>query len=677
MRFRLALSFFAAMVAVSASAQTPAQIGTCPFNQELVQPPEITPNGTGAIDTTFTVKLYPGQQVPVWTQTNNVWTCTMQSFDLRDYTYPNDTRKTPYPGPTLRLRKPSKQGELGDAMKILLVNGLPWADPNKCTPYCDCATNPGMQCCKAQDTAPNCFHGANATNLHFHGTHVSPQAPQDYVLLELNPNLPAGQSPPEDHGHEGTVAYGQYQYAVDRMTYEQTEGTHWYHPHKHGSTALQVGNGMAGALIVDGPFDDWLTGWYAKKGAKLEEKILVVQQIHDLNFTSAATVFAPLPLINGQPQPFVKMYPGQVQRWRFIGATMEASAQLKIDFNGPANDPVLAKEIAFDGIQFAPENYYRQPLLDAENEFFRLSPGNRADFLVQAPTTPGHYAVTYDVFGRVDQQELGVRNRNEKRLEGPNAPKIGLKQAREEVRAMLKAVGGASGQPGLLTIDVEPCTGSCPAPGFPDHTEWPAMPYYLAPIETVDKSVSLQFQLLTPSGTAGAPAVQPSGFYLKVDNNKPKQFNPQCVDFSPKLNETEEWTITQNVNDLGAPFHVFHIHTNPFQIRQAGLTELPKPWVWADSIPLQDVNNGKVVIRQRFKDYTGQFVLHCHFLGHEDRGMMLGVQTVCPDKPDSFGHAVQSGPECVAGNYFPAAPPCGPTTSTTTTKKKAATSKKK
>ncbi|WP_420360335.1 multicopper oxidase domain-containing protein, partial [Agrobacterium vitis] len=29
-------------------------------------------------------------------------------------------------------------------------------------------------------------------------------------------------------------------------------GTFWYHPHRHGSTALQVGSGMAGALIIPG-----------------------------------------------------------------------------------------------------------------------------------------------------------------------------------------------------------------------------------------------------------------------------------------------------------------------------------------------------------------------------------------------------------------------------------------
>ena len=65
----------------------------------------------------------------------------------------------------------------------------------------------------------------------------------------------------------------------------------------------------------------------------------------------------------------------------------------------------------------------------------------------------------------------------------------------------------------------------------------------------------------------------------------------------------EFFLLTQNVDDTiqNAPFHVFHIHTNPFQVRQAGTAELPKPWVWADSITLQDVDKGKVVIRQRFE----------------------------------------------------------------------------
>jgi FtsP/CotA-like multicopper oxidase with cupredoxin domain len=38
--------------------------------------------------------------------------------------------------------------------------------------------------------------------------------------------------------------------------------------------------------------------------------------------------------------------------------------------------------------------------------------------------------------------------------------------------------------------------------------------------------------------------------------------------------------------------------------------------------------NGYVKIRSRFVDFTGLFVLHCHILAHEDRGMMQLVQVV-------------------------------------------------
>jgi FtsP/CotA-like multicopper oxidase with cupredoxin domain len=33
-------------------------------------------------------------------------------------------------------------------------------------------------------------------------------------------------------------------------------------------------------------------------------------------------------------------------------------------------------------------------------------------------------------------------------------------------------------------------------------------------------------------------------------------------------------------------------------------------------------------MRTRFSDYTGQYVLHCHILAHEDRGMMELVEVV-------------------------------------------------
>ena len=32
----------------------------------------------------------------------------------------------------------------------------------------------------------------------------------------------------------------------------QSPGTHWYHAHKHGSTAINVANGMTGVFIIEG-----------------------------------------------------------------------------------------------------------------------------------------------------------------------------------------------------------------------------------------------------------------------------------------------------------------------------------------------------------------------------------------------------------------------------------------
>ncbi|HYM60993.1 MAG TPA: multicopper oxidase domain-containing protein [Thermoanaerobaculia bacterium] len=628
-----------ALCAFAAQAQTLAQIGSCPFDKDLVQPFEIKAQ-KGAVNTTLRVELKE-RPVPVWINTANFgdppnWQCSMQKMKLRLFGYPTpDGFVYGFPGPTLRLRKAPTPNSLGDGIKIKLVNGMPKGPNDVCDnsvqAICDCSGSTKPQCCTAQDVAPNCFHGDNDTNLHFHGTHVSPQAPQDYVLLELRPKGSDTSGHPAHAG--GIIASGQYQYSVNPLRYTQSEGTHWYHSHKHGSTAIQVAGGMAGALLIEGAFDDWLKAFYKKQGG-LKEKVMVVQVIHDLNFVSTNPL-GPQPLVNGQPSPKVKMRPGEIQRWRLVGATMEGAAQLRIDFNGPKNDPLVAKQIAMDGIQFAPENYGRQPLLDQGLQQFFLSPGNRADFLVQAPTVPGIYRITYDVFGHIEG-------------EGPDVDRV----RRQKVRDLLAALVPEGDEPRLLTVEVVQCP-TCKAMKFPSQGDWPAMPPYLSDIKKVDKSEKVEFIL------QGKNAFQPNHFMLQVNDNAPTQFCSSCVNFTLPLGTAEEWAIHSNKENPGnKPFHVFHIHTNPFQLITNGKTTYQPPYIWQDSITLPSASQGSVVIRQKFEEFTGQYVLHCHFLGHEDRGMMLSVQTVCPEKQDSYGKPRLKGSECFAGNYIPAVPMC-------------------
>ncbi|QDX29420.1 multicopper oxidase family protein [Dickeya poaceiphila] len=81
----------------------------------------------------------------------------------------------------------------------------------------------------ALSNSPHCFNG---TNLHAHGIWISPTGNSDNVLLSVNP---------------GNSFEYQYNFSQDIPA-----GTFWYHSHRHGSTALQVSSGMAGALIVHG-----------------------------------------------------------------------------------------------------------------------------------------------------------------------------------------------------------------------------------------------------------------------------------------------------------------------------------------------------------------------------------------------------------------------------------------
>jgi FtsP/CotA-like multicopper oxidase with cupredoxin domain len=51
-----------------------------------------------------------------------------------------------------------------------------------------------------------------------------------------------------------------------------------------------------------------------------------------------------------------------------------------------------------------------------------------------------------------------------------------------------------------------------------------------------------------------------------------------------------------------------------------------KKVVDADGNPVLEGGPGWIKMRSRFVDFPGKFVLHCHILGHEDRGMMQMVE---------------------------------------------------
>jgi FtsP/CotA-like multicopper oxidase with cupredoxin domain len=385
----------------------------------------------------------------------------------------------------------------------------------------------------------------------------------------------------------------------------QAPGTHWYHAHKHGSTALNLANGMAGALIIQGDYDATLHAYYSSKGQPLQERVLMLQQFSAVLGLLRAQGKADFVSVNGQYQPILEMKPNQTQMWRFINACHQAPVPLNTSPN------LKWVQTAQDGVQLNPTNYNPDPAsptntfpVQAKTFFINgrwvstgsLAPGNRVDLLVRAPSAAGDYPVTFG---------------------GSNT-----------ILMIVRVAGQA--------------VNSTP---FPSQAEFPTMPGFLsdivAPVGMVKREIRFNTTKTqyasptptpTPQGTGGgrnpspAPApLMPNAPPMHTINGK--QFSGEIDQFM-KLGATEEWTLF-NDTPIGGPAHPFHIHINPFQIVQwfdpalnlppSGVP-MAKPWVWWDNFAIPP--GGWVKMLTRFVDFTGTYVFHCHILGHEDRGMM-------------------------------------------------------
>jgi FtsP/CotA-like multicopper oxidase with cupredoxin domain len=93
-----------------------------------------------------------------------------------------------------------------------------------------------------------------------------------------------------------------------------------------------------------------------------------------------------------------------------------------------------------------------------------------------------------------------------------------------------------------------------------------------------------------------------------------------------KLGQASEWMLTGD----GIFAHPFHVHVNPFEVERSEPGpdgRMIRAKVWKDTI-LVTVGPGgpPTILRSRYRDFEGEFVIHCHILGHEDMGMMERVR---------------------------------------------------
>lgn len=259
----------------------------------------------------------------------------------------------------------------------------------------------------------NIPHNLNNTNLHVHGLHVDPA--KDDVTIVIVPEDEAGTVDEYDAPHhipeypedlkalnEGSVSDqsvkpGRWSYQY-RIPENHLPGTHWFHPHKHGSTAAQVENGMAGSMVIQEPSElAMFPGFEGTEWAQRFDQVMMIQQIANYGLqqgvgggkTAVGNSTNPVTVINGTHQPNHDLAPGQVVRWRFVNAGANHRAfnhmwlgkdtGLKDEGNNPVfvSQPIWA--VAFDGITLS-----KKAKATAESPFL-LAPGNRADIVFQVP----------------------------------------------------------------------------------------------------------------------------------------------------------------------------------------------------------------------------------------------------------------------------------------------------
>lgn len=564
---------------------------------------------------------------------------------LRSYQGPAVDPTAPYVSPTI-------EAVPGDTIRVNLNNGLP-ADSG-CGPMTAHMPN-----------KPQCFNG---TNLHTHGLWVNPAGNGDNVLLSINPG----------------VSF-QYEYNIPG---DHPSGTFWYHTHRHGSTALQVSSGMAGALIIrgdrlptpqaHGDIDTLLRG--------MPERVLVMQQIQyacreprmngvlgpiklnkdktyrcdpgDVGAIEGYDLFAPgqwaqsgrYTTLNGVVLPTFHATQGQIERWRLIHAGVRDTISLTLVKMKP--DARLASRLS----EAASEKFIRQSCTGAalpynliaadgltmgaaqQTKLATFQPGYRFDALVVFPE-PGNYCL-------IDASSPGAGSVNGD-TPGP------------------RLMGTVTVAPGTAVPDI----GAYVTDALVVHAEQAMLPA-VKPAIVADLRAGLKLTQFTPHPDIAADEVtgtQELTFFIDTSDKNNTRFevgnslnvsdaqpyDPGRIDRKLVLGGVDEWTMQSQFAS-----HPFHIHVNPFQIvsiidptgkdvsapgsidnsggtvdpQYAGLKGVWKDTLWIKTLAPNDPTGIYTIkVRTRYQRYIGEFVLHCHILDHEDQGMMQNVAVVLGD----------------------------------------------
>lgn len=492
-----------------------------------------------------------------------LWNPAERRFDavkLRSYQGASVNPDTRFVSPMLDIKP-------GDTIRVALHNKLP-ADPT----------------CTAAGGNPNVPHCFNGTNLHTHGLWVNPAGNGDNVLISINPG----------------VSF-EYEYNVPS---DHPSGTFWYHTHLHGSTALQVSSGMAGALIirgsrppVKGP-DGKVSGGDIDTLLKptrtqpFKERVVVMQQIQyacrdaqgkvktnpDKTYrcdpgdvgaiegtnggTTGYDLFGPgdwtnsgrYTSINGRVLPTFKgASSGQIERWRVIHGGVRDSINLqfrKLRAGARSLDGLRAA----DNTAFITDNCTGEPLPQhlVAADGLTLAGAMKTTETVFQPAYRWDALMVFPQAGRYCVIDADAPPSANVDRAAPSRQLLGVVEVAQGrmvpaditgyLAAELAAAAAVNMPADVRAAVVRDLRNGLKLGGFVPHPT-------IAQSE-VTGTQTLAFNIV-PGGAGTATQFQVDG----------KSFLPGRVDRVLKLHGVDEWTLTSDFVS-----HPFHIHVNPFQV---------------------------------------------------------------------------------------------------------------
>ncbi|KAJ3396938.1 hypothetical protein HDU80_009796 [Chytriomyces hyalinus] len=564
-------------------------------NPSQLTEPQVLTSVNGLLDITLTVK--------VARHTDFI------SFNSRQYSCNGITA---IPGPTWNITA-------GDTVTVTIINQL--GANNDADDLVDM-------------TLMNTMHSPNSTNLHTHGLHVS--SSQDTVFQRIYP----GQT-------------FQYKYTIPD---DHAPGLHWYHSHKHGTSALQVMGGLVGAIYVRPTEAAVKSSTALTYLASLERHVLVAQHFAmasintntdpftvrtyeylsnllksqvPINAEYANSSVKDIYFINGQFQPQLAMMPGTPVVLDIVNAVGDVIIELDIR-DSPQASSVSSScslvQIASDGIYFTSVRTLG---------YVAMVPGNRVSVIIQC-TKPGTFYLT-------NMPDDSLR------------PGLTDNETRFQQSMVTLVVGGAETVAFTSYDSLDLSTIVRPV----------QLKDTLNTVVTSKWELSVEQEPGTTRGMTwlgmGSNCSITSAGRGSDGTATPASSNTNCqyLSFPGELSTTGPYRhITYvgavdelTINGRGKSPHSVHIHVNHFQVISDGLRGDAQRYFyrigdWRDTIPAFP---GKVKVRQNVQDFSGEVVVHCHFLMHEDMGMMA-TYYVRPANESSKGYCTYPGGTGTSGS---------------------------